>query len=86
MNIKETKIIEMLTRDTCNILTEKSIIVDGKKHIIDESYSFEFGARPIKRYIQSEIETVIARAIISGSVDTKHKYIVDYKDKIFIRQ
>lgn len=57
-----------------------------KKHIIDESYSFEFGARPIKRYIQSEIETVIARAIISGSVDTKHKYIVDYKDKIFIRQ
>ena len=57
-----------------------------KKHIIDESYSFEFGARPIKRYIQSEIATVIARAIISGSVDTKHKYIVDYKDKIFIRQ
>ena len=57
-----------------------------KKHIIDESYSFEFGARPIKRYIQSEIETVIARAIISESVDTKHKYIVDYKDKIFIRQ
>ena len=57
-----------------------------KKHIIDESYSFEFGARPIKRYIQSEIETVIARAIISGSVDTKHKYIVDYKDRIFIRQ
>ena len=57
-----------------------------KKHIIDESYSFEFGARPIKRYIQSEIETVIARAIISGNVDTKHKYIVDYKDKIFIRQ
>ncbi len=57
-----------------------------KKHIIDESYSFEFGARPIKRYIQSGIETVIARAIISGSVDTKHKYIVDYKDKIFIRQ
>lgn len=36
MNIKETKIIEMLTCDTCNILTEKSIIVDGKKHIIGE--------------------------------------------------
>ena len=49
-----------------------------KKYILDSSYSYEFGARPIKRFIQSEIETVIARAIIDGTVDTKHKFKVDY--------
>ncbi len=52
-----------------------------KKYILDSSYSYEFGARPIKRFIQSEIETVIARAIIDGTVDTKHKFKVDYLDK-----
>ncbi len=51
-----------------------------KKYILDSSYSYEFGARPIKRFIQSEIETVIARAIIDGTVDTKHKFKVDYLD------
>ena len=49
-----------------------------KKYILDSSYSYEFGARPIKRFIQNEIETVIARAIIDGTVDTKHKFKVDY--------
>ena len=55
-----------------------------KKYILDSAYSYEFGARPIKRFIQSEIETVIARKIIDGSLDTKHKYRVDYIDKQII--
>ncbi len=51
-----------------------------KKYILDNAYSYEYGARPIKRFIQSEIETVIARKIIDGSIDTKHKFKVDYLD------
>ncbi len=51
-----------------------------KKYILDSAYSYEYGARPIKRFIQSEIETVIARKIIDGSIDTKHKFKVDYID------
>ncbi len=54
---------------------------DLKKYILDSSYTFEFGARPIKRFIQSEVETVIAKAIIDGTIDTKHKFKVDYIDK-----
>ncbi|NCA96845.1 MAG: AAA family ATPase [Bacteroidia bacterium] len=48
-----------------------------KKHVLDSSYSFEYGARPIKRFIQKEIETFIAQAIVEGSVDTKGKYLLD---------
>ncbi|HBF68707.1 MAG TPA: type VI secretion system ATPase TssH, partial [Firmicutes bacterium] len=51
-----------------------------KNYILDSAYSYEFGARPIKRFIQNNIETIIARAIIDGTVDTKHKFKVDYKD------
>ena len=51
-----------------------------KKYILDSSYSETYGARPIKRFIQNEIETKLANSIISEQIDTKHKYLVDFKD------
>ena len=57
-----------------------------KKWILDSSFSFEFGARPIKRFISNEVETIIAQEIIEGKIDTKHKYLVDYDDnKVVIK-
>ena len=44
------------------------------------SFSLQFGARPIKRFIQNNIETLIAREIVEGRVNTTDKYVVDYKD------
>lgn len=51
-----------------------------KQWILDSAYSETYGARPIKRFIQNEVETVIARKIIAGEVDIKHTYKVDYQD------
>ena len=51
-----------------------------KQFILDSAYSPTFGARPIKRFIQNEVETRIAKKIIAQEVDTKSKYLVDYKD------
>ena len=51
-----------------------------KKYILDSAFSTQFGARPIKRFIQNNVETLIARDIVSGKVDTESKYKVDYKD------
>ena len=51
-----------------------------RKYVLDSSYSPNFGARPIKRFIQDKIETVLATAIIKGEIDTKNKFIVDIKD------
>ena len=51
-----------------------------KEYILDSAYSPTFGARPIKRFIQNEIETRIATKIISQEVDTSSKYLVDYKE------
>ena len=51
-----------------------------KNYILDNSYSERFGARPIKRFIQNNIETLIAKNIVEGKVNTESKYVVDYKD------
>ena len=51
-----------------------------KKYILDSAYSPTYGARPIKRFIQNEIETRIATKIIAQEVDTKSTYLVNYKD------
>lgn len=57
-----------------------------KQYIIDKSFTFEYGARPIKRFIQREIETEIAKAIISGIINTDKSYIIDVQnDKIIIQ-
>ena len=56
-----------------------------KKYIIEKSFTFEYGARPIKRFIQREIETEIAKAIISGGITTENIFTIDVKnDEIVI--
>ena len=58
-----------------------------KQYILDSSYSETYGARPIKRFIQNEVETLLATEIISEHIDTKHKYLMDYIDnKIVIKE
>lgn len=49
-----------------------------KQHILESAYSDEFGARPIKRFIQRDIETAIAKAILENEISTKLKYEMDY--------
>ena len=51
-----------------------------KRYIIDSSYNEDFGARPIKRFIQNEIETYIAKEILNQNINTTSAYILDYKD------
>lgn len=51
-----------------------------KKYILDSAYSPEYGARPIKRFIQDNIETKIAKAIVENKIDIKKKHVMDYQD------
>ncbi len=51
-----------------------------KDWILDSAFSPIYGARPIKRFIQNEVETKVATEVIAGKIDTKSKYLVDYKN------
>ena len=50
----------------------------AKDFIIDSAYDSVYGARPIKRFIQSRVETLIAKAIIRGSYAEGATLTVDY--------
>ena len=49
----------------------------AKKFIAEESYTPEYGARPVKRYVQQNVETEIARMIVRGKVPDKDTVTVD---------
>ena len=89
---KETqrKIVDKMLNDLNKRLQENYYSFEFsdslKDYILDRSFSMTYGARPIKRFIQNNVETLLANEIVQGNVDTKHKYLVDYKDKVFIKQ
>ena len=77
----QIKIVDKMLKELKVRLLNNNIKVefsnDLKKHIIDNSYNTTYGARPIKRYIQKNVETVIAKAIITSEVEPHKRYIID---------
>ena len=45
--------------------------------LADKGYSREYGARPLKRYLQSKVETLIARKVIAADIAPGTELIVD---------
>jgi ATP-dependent Clp protease ATP-binding subunit ClpB len=84
----QLKIVGKMLNDLSKRLQENyySISFSDKiqQYILDNAYSEAFGARPLKRYIQNEIETLVANKIIKGELNTKDNYIIDIKDKRFV--
>jgi ATP-dependent Clp protease ATP-binding subunit ClpB len=66
------KIAELLAEQLKQRLKDQRITleisVEALKHIAQAGYDPVYGARPLKRYLQRELETRIARAIIGGTV------------------
>ncbi|MDR1782290.1 MAG: ATP-dependent chaperone ClpB [Bacilli bacterium] len=54
--------------------------------IIDNGFDAQFGARPLKRYIQKHIETLLAKEIIKENILPNDKIIVDYIDDFVIKK
>jgi ATP-dependent Clp protease ATP-binding subunit ClpB len=67
-----THIVGLLLGDIQKRLDDRSITLTlaeaAKRHVAEAGYDPVYGARPLKRYLQHEIETRLGRAIISGEV------------------
>jgi ATP-dependent Clp protease ATP-binding subunit ClpB len=83
----QVKIVEKMLRQLIERLKTQYIAVEFTKavseFVIDQAYSFEYGARPIKRFIQKELETFLARNLISGTLDASKKFVIDYQQGDF---
>ncbi len=66
------QIIDLQIASIQNRLTERrinlSLTQEARAWLIERGYSPIYGARPLKRLLQKEVETLLARAIISGSI------------------
>ena len=82
VNWKLISIIDKFIKQLSDRLSDKKITItvsDRAKAVISEQgYDITFGARPLKRFIQSNIETLIAREMIKGTIKNGSSVIVDY--------
>ena len=59
----------------------------AKDYIIDNSYDESYGARPIKRYVAQNVETLIAMQLINGEIVDNSEILIDVEDnKIIIKK
>ncbi len=79
-----SKILELLIKDLERRLEDKQIKLEltqnAKDYLIDNGYDEIYGARPLKRFVQKKLETLIAKKIIMQEILSNTKVIVDYKD------
>ena len=82
------QILDKIINDIEKRLSDQRIKITltdkAKKFIIDESYDEEFGARPIKRYVSRNLETLLAQKIINDEVKFNSIVEFDADNKLFI--
>ena len=79
-----THIIDLMVGELNQRLAEKQLsctLTDGaKQFIIDAAYDPVYGARPLRRYLQHTVETLISRKIIADQVESGDTLTVDVQD------
>lgn len=78
------KIVDLMLEDLRDRLAGKNLLLEvteaAKDYIIEKGYDPNYGARPLKRLIQSEVETLIAREIIKKDIAAGSTLKVDETD------
>ena len=78
------KIIDIMLKKLESRLEKQNLKLEvtqaAKDLIVDGGYDVTFGARPLKRYIESNVETKVAKAILQGNMDEGDTIVVDAKD------
>ena len=79
-------IVELILKGVINRIKERGVELSftktSIKWLVEEGYDMEFGARPLKRIVQSQVETLLARKLISGEVKEADKVEVFYDKRI----
>lgn len=78
------KIIDLQLKDIQYKLKNRQIAIEltdeAKELVLDRAYSFKYGARSVKRFLQREIETELGKKIIAGEVKDKDNIVVEVEN------
>lgn len=79
-----SKIVDLLLTKLSDRLHDKQITLkvtdSAKDYIIQNGYDEAYGARPLKRFIQDTVETLVARKLLSDEVDSGSTLTIDVKN------
>ena len=77
-------IIELLIADVNKRLADKEISISlteaAKNYVVEGGYDPTYGARPLKRYLQKNVETLAARLMLEGNVGAQDRITIDAAD------
>ena len=83
-----SKIVQKFIKELESRLQKNEITIsisnEAMNVIIEQGFDKIYGARPLKRYIQKEIETPLARDIIAGRISPKSHVNVTYSNDHFV--
>lgn len=85
------QILDKLISDLNKRLKDKNIHLSltdkAKNFIVDSGFDHNYGARPLKRFIVKNLETILAKGLIDNTIKVGDKLIVDVdKDKLTINR
>ncbi|MDE5834922.1 MAG: AAA family ATPase, partial [Ruminococcus sp.] len=79
-------IVDLMLNDLRKRLDDRHIKLNvtdnAKNYIVDCGYDPNFGARPLRRFIQSNIETLVAKKIIGGNISSRDTIEVTFEDGV----
>ncbi len=77
-------IIDLLVADVNKRLADREISIrlteEAKNYVVEGGYDPTYGARPLKRYLQKNVETLAARLMLKGDVGAQDTIVLDVKD------
>ena len=77
-------IIDLLVADVNKRLADREISIflteDVKKYVVDGGYDPNYGARPLKRFLQKHVDTLAAKLMLQGDVGAQDTIIIDVED------
>ena len=71
------KLISDLNKKLDNQKIKLSLTKRAKDYIVDNGFDVNYGARPLKRYLSKNLETLLAKKLIDGTITTNSNLIVD---------
>ena len=84
----QVKIVDKLLKELTDRLLTQKIRIDFtdevKSEILNQAFDPDYGARPIKRFIQHHIESLIAKEIISSNIKPEISYVLELENGQFI--
>ena len=79
-----SKILDLIMKELNERLEDRRILIEltdnARKFLIDNGYDAIYGARPLKRFVQKHLETLVARKILEQEITESSRVLVDYEN------